>query len=297
MGNVPRTHTENPPLTAKPKPAAKPSARAPLRRSPLAVAYLPLDRLKPDPGNARRHSAKQIGQIAKSIEAFGFNVPVLIDGDGHVVAGHGRLAAARRLGLGEIPAIRLEGLSEPRKRAFGIADNRLAEAAVWDDRRLGEQLAALAAVELDFDLEAIGFEIGEIDLRIERLDAPKRPAKAPPKPAGAASVSRAGDLWRLGAHELLCGAGAGDCDVILRAWQAHAGATARHAVTGASFDEMARLRAAEAAPANEEIEEPLSVIARSSCEEATQRPRCNGLPILAPCDAAPGLLRLEGSSQ
>src|SRR5271163_3458531 len=116
-------------MTSKTKTSPKAGAgSARSGRSPLSVTYLPLDRLKPDPGNARRHNAKQIGQIAKSIESFGFNVPVLVDGDGHVVAGHGRLAAARRLGLGEIPAIRLEGLSEAQKRAFGIADNRLAEA-------------------------------------------------------------------------------------------------------------------------------------------------------------------------
>ena len=154
----------------------------------------------------------------------------------------GRKARARRLGFGEIPAIRLESLSEPQKRAFMIADNRLAEFAVWDDRRLGEQLEALAGIELDFDLEAIGFEIGEIDLRIERLDAPKRPAKAPPKPADAASVSRAGDLWRLGPHELLCGGEPRDCDAIVRRWQAHKGALARHEASGVLFEEMAQRR-------------------------------------------------------
>ena len=250
-----------------PKAARSPLPRSPLPRAPLSVAYLELDRLKPDPSNARRHSKKQIRQIASSIEAFGFNVPILVDGDGNVIAGHGRLAAARRLGFGEIPAIRLESLSEPQKRAFMIADNRLAEFAVWDDRRLGEQLEALAGVELDFEIEAIGFEMPEIDLRIESLQATKRPARARPK-AVAGNVSRAGDLWRLGPHELLCGGDPCDCDLIVRRWQADTGATARHGVSGASFEDAARLRAA-------------SVIARSSCDEATQGPR----------DAAPGLLR------
>ena len=229
-------------VTANSKAARSP----PSRGAPLSVAYLPLDRLKPDPSNARRHSKKQIRQIASSIEAFGFNVPILVDGDGAVIAGHGRLAAARRLGFGEIPTIRLENLSEPQKRAFMIADNRLAEVAVWDDRRLGEQLEALAGIELDFDLETIGFEMGEIDLRIEQLHAAKRPTGAPPK-AVAGSVSRAGDLWQLGPHELLCGGDPSDCDAILRCWQAHTGGNARHAVGGASFDEVAGLRAAEAA--------------------------------------------------
>jgi hypothetical protein len=243
-------------VTAKAKTTPKAGARAP-RSGParLSVAYVPLDRLKPDPGNARRHSAKQVGQIARSIEAFGFNVPILVDGDGNVVAGHGRLAAARRLGFGEIPAIRLEHLSEAEKHAFMIADNRLAEVAVWDDRLLGEALKALTVVDLDFDIEAIGFEMGEIDLRIESLNAAERCDDEPPDPAVAGrSVSRAGDRWRLGPHELLCGEArdgerASDpryCDVILRRWQALTGATARHQVSGASFDEIAQRRAAEA---------------------------------------------------
>jgi hypothetical protein len=230
-------------MTANSQPAPK-AARSPLPRAPLSVAYLELDRLKPDPSNARRHSKKQIRQIASSIEAFGFNVPILVDGDGNVIAGHGRLAAARRLGFGEIPAIRLESLSEPQKRAFMIADNRLAEVAVWDDRRLGEQLEALAGIELDFDLEAIGFEMREIDLRIEELHAAKRPAGAPPNATVAGpSVSRAGDLWRLGPHKLLCGdAECADCDVIVRRWQAHTGALARHEASGVLFEEMAERR-------------------------------------------------------
>jgi ParB-like nuclease domain len=236
-----------------------PNSKTPLEpsaRSPLSVAYLPLDRVRPDPGNARRHSEKQIRQIARSIETFGFNVPILVDGGGNVVAGHGRLAAARRLGRSEIPTIRLEHLTEAQKRAFRIADNRLAEVAEWDDRRLGEELKALAGVELDFDLEAIGFETDEIDLRIESLNAAERCNDEPPILAAGPSVSRAGDLWRLGPHELLCGGEPRDCDAIVRRWQADTGGNARHGVSGASFDEMARLRAA-------------SVIARSSCDEAT----------------------------
>jgi len=244
-------------MTSKTKTSPKAGAgSARSGRSPLSVTYLPLDRLKPDPGNARRHSAKQIGQIARSIEAFGFNVPILIDGGGNVVAGHGRLAAARRLGWSEIPAIRLEHLSEAQKRAFMIADNRLAEVAVWDDRLLGEALKALTVVDLDFDIEAIGFEISEIDLRIESLNAAERCNDEPPDPAVAGpSVSRAGDLWRLGPHKLLCGeARDGErssdpryCDVILRRWQAATGAMARDEASGFSFDEIAHRRAAEAA--------------------------------------------------
>jgi ParB-like chromosome segregation protein Spo0J len=223
-----------------------PNSKTPLEpsaRSPLSVAYLPLDRVRPDPGNARRHSEKQIRQIARSIETFGFNVPILVDGGGNVVAGHGRLAAARRLGRSEIPTIRLEHLTEAQKRAFMIADNRLAEVAEWDDRRLGEELEALAGVELDFDLEAIGFETDEIDLRIESLNAAERCNDEPPILAPGPSVSRAGDLWRLGPHKLLCGdAECADCDVIVRRWQAHTGALARHEASGVLFEEMAQRR-------------------------------------------------------
>ena len=99
------------------------------KRAPLSIEHVPLDRLQPDPGNARQHSAKQIRQIATSIETFGFNVPILVDADLNVIAGHGRLLACKRLGWREVPTIRLDHLSPEQKRAFMIADNRLAEVA------------------------------------------------------------------------------------------------------------------------------------------------------------------------
>jgi DNA modification methylase len=175
-------------------------------RRPLSIACVPLDRLKPDPKNARQHSAKQIRQIASSIEAFGFNVPILVDADLNVIAGHGPLLACKRLGWSEAPTIRLEHLSEPQKRAFMIADNRLTEVASWDDRLLAEQLQALSSVELDFDIETIGFDMGEIDLRIESLNTKETSASEPPIPdVTGPAVSRAGDLWLIGRHRLLCG--------------------------------------------------------------------------------------------
>jgi ParB-like chromosome segregation protein Spo0J len=176
------------------------------RRVSLSIAYLPIDQLKPDPNNARQHTAKQIRQIAQSIESFGFNVPLLIDGDLNVIAGHGRLLACKRLGWGEVPTIRLEHLSESQRRAFMIADNRLTEIASWDDRLLAEQLQALSSVELDFDIETIGFDMGEIDLRIESLSARETTAAEPPIPdVSGPAVSRLGDLWLIGRHKLLCG--------------------------------------------------------------------------------------------
>jgi ParB-like nuclease domain/Recombinase len=99
----------------------------------LAVDYVPIGRVAPDPRNARVHSRKQIRQIAASIETFGFNVPILIDADFNIIAGHGRLAACRHLGWTEVPAIRIDHLSEAQKRAFTIADNRLTEAALPED--------------------------------------------------------------------------------------------------------------------------------------------------------------------
>jgi ParB-like chromosome segregation protein Spo0J len=141
-------------------------------KNTLAITYVPVDQLKPDPRNARVHSKKQIRQIARSIESFGFNVPILVGANLNVIAGHGRVLAAKHLGLTEVPTIRLDHLMEVQRRAFMIADNRLTEIAVWDDRLLAEQLKELASVDLDFDIEATGFDLGEIDFRIESLSAP-----------------------------------------------------------------------------------------------------------------------------
>jgi len=131
--------------------------------SKLSVDYLPIDALQPDPRNPKQHSHRQIKQLARSIQRFGFNVPVLVDRSNRILAGHGRVLAAKLLGLTEVPVIRIETLSEPQARAFSLADNRLSEAP-WDDRLLGEIFAELAALELDFSLEDTGFSMGEIDL-------------------------------------------------------------------------------------------------------------------------------------
>ena len=148
------------------RPTEKINKAASGRPSParLGVVYRPIGDLKPDPANPRAHSKKQIRQIAKSIETFGFNVPILIDRDAKVIAGHGRLLACRELGWGEVPTLCLDHLSPAQARAFMIADNRLSEIAGWDDRLLAEQLKDLSLLGLDFSLEVTGFEIGEIDL-------------------------------------------------------------------------------------------------------------------------------------
>ena len=175
----------------------------------LRIERVAIEELKLDPRNPRLHGDRQIKQIVRSIKAFGFNVPVLADQDSNILAGHGRVHGARRLGLREIPVIRLEHLTREQARAFSIADNRLSETSSWDDQLLGEILRDLAAVELNFDLEATGFTMGEIDLRIEGLSAS---INGNPDPADVLSaavdqppISRPGDLWQLGRHRVLCG--------------------------------------------------------------------------------------------
>jgi 16S rRNA G966 N2-methylase RsmD len=161
-----------------------------------------------DPKNPRSHSGKQIAQIARSIESFGFNVPILVNFQLEVIAGHGRVLACRRLGWKEVPTICLGHLSEAQARAYMIADNRLTEISDWDERLLAEQLRDLAALDLDFSLEATGFEMAEIDLRIEGLsldqDTGPDPADSLPTNSGPV-VTKAGDLWVLGRHRVICG--------------------------------------------------------------------------------------------
>jgi len=135
----------------------------------LAVVDRSIGELKSDPANPRLHSKKQIRQIANSIETFGFNVPVLVDAELKVIAGHGRLLACRELGWTEVPTLCLDHLTPAQARAFTIADNRLTEIATWDDRLLAQQLKELSLLGLDFSLEITGFEMGEIDLRIASL--------------------------------------------------------------------------------------------------------------------------------
>jgi DNA modification methylase len=171
----------------------------------LKIAYRKVGDLNPYAGNARTHSDKQIEQIAASIRRFGFTNPVLIDGADGIVAGHGRVAAARKLGFTEVPAIELAHLSEAERRAYVIADNRLAELAGWDREILAIELQALSGMELDFDLEITGFETAEIDLLLEDDVGERDPADDVPQPAPGPAITRPGDIWRLGRHKLICG--------------------------------------------------------------------------------------------
>jgi DNA modification methylase len=174
----------------------------------LHVEERRIDELTPRRRNPRTHSAKQIRQIANSIKTFGFVIPVITDSTNTVIAGHGRLRAAQQLGMEAVPTIRLDHLSPEQARALVIADNRLAELAEWDEDLLALELQELAALDLHFDLEVLGFETPELDFLIgaatkndEPDPADQMPVVDPETPA----VSRPGDLWSMGPHHLLCG--------------------------------------------------------------------------------------------
>lgn len=174
----------------------------------VTVKYQPIAGLTLNPRNPREHSRAQIRRIARSIDTYGFLIPVLVGGDDNVIAGHGRIMAARQLGWTEIPVISIEHLTEAQARAFMIADNRLTEISSWNDRVLAEQLKELAALDLDFDLEATGFDMGEIDLRIQGLEAQQAehdPADALPQQVPGPPVTQSGDLWVLDRHRVYCG--------------------------------------------------------------------------------------------
>ncbi len=173
---------------------------------PLAdtVERWPLARLLPYAANARTHPDEQIAQIAGSIAEFGFNVPCLVDERGVLIAGHGRLLAAQRLGLQEVPVIRLGHLTDAQARAYRLADNRIALNGDWDDALLSAELARLK--DDGVDLELLGFGEDELDRLLADLDASAAPGEeeAIPEPP-AVAITQPGDLWILGSHRLLCG--------------------------------------------------------------------------------------------
>ena len=173
----------------------------------LQCDHIAIDRLKPWPRNARTHSKKQLRQIADSIDRFGFTNPILIDASNTILAGHGRVEAARLLGLAEVPCIRVEHMSAEEKRAYVLADNKLALNAGWDEEILAEELKELLAVDLDFDIGLTGFTVAEIDSLVDGLE-PEEPGDPEedrlPEDDGEARC-RPGDIWQLGPHRLICG--------------------------------------------------------------------------------------------
>jgi DNA modification methylase len=186
---------------------------------PPTLEWIAVDAVTPNARNARTHSKKQIRQIADSITAFGFLVPLLIDEGGVVIAGHGRYAAAKLLGLKQVPVIEVKGLSEAKRRALALADNKIAENAGWDRELLAAELPELAEILIDdsLDISITGFAPVEIDqLTTDFEDDASDPADAvDPAWTTATAVTKPGDLWQLGKHRILCG-DARDPDATIR---------------------------------------------------------------------------------
>ncbi len=168
------------------------------------ISQVHLADLKPYANNPRTHSKAQIRQIARSIEQFGWTNPILVDAENGVIAGHGRLEAAKELGISEVPVLRLDQMSAADKKAYIIADNKLAENAGWDGTLLAVELQGLLDLDVDFDLELTGFDMGEIDIILGQNEEPEEDAVPEPdkdKPA----INQLGDMWFIGPHRLICG--------------------------------------------------------------------------------------------
>jgi len=169
----------------------------------MNIEQIAVSALRPYPRNARTHSRKQIRQIAKSIERFGFCNPALIDDDNQIIAGHGRVEAAKLLNMDRVPVVRLSHLNDDHKRAYILADNRLAEKAGWNREIMTIELQHL--IDVGFDVELTGFETADIDLLMDDLSDESEAADSLPAASKGPAVSRSGDLWFLGKHRLLCG--------------------------------------------------------------------------------------------
>jgi DNA modification methylase len=166
------------------------------------IEMVPRTSLVPNPNNPRRHSDKQLRQIASSIERFGFLVPIVIDDASHIAAGAGRWAAAGLIGMNEVPVIRACFMTEADRRAFAIAENRLGDLSDWDNALLGAELESL--FQQEYDLDITGFNVGDIDLTIGDTKSSTEAPVEMPDPSGPA-ISRPGDLWQTGPHRLYCG--------------------------------------------------------------------------------------------
>lgn len=173
----------------------------------LEIQLIPADQLKPWKKNARTHSKKQVRQVAKSIEEYGFTNPILIDEDYNILAGHGRLLAAQLLKMEQVPCVLLSHMSPAQKRAYRIADNKLALNAGWDEELLAHEFNALIELDSDFDIELTGFSISETDIIIEGYKPVEDNDPAEDLlPVDLSSVPDVefGDIWQLGTHRLIC---------------------------------------------------------------------------------------------
>lgn len=173
----------------------------------LKIENVPLGDIRGYVNNAKNHPEKQIAQIAESIRQFGFNNPILIDEAGEIIAGHGRLAAAQIMGLDKVPTIRLSHLSDAQKRAYRIADNKIAENGGWNEDLLRLEISQLEIICNDFDISIIGFDSVEIDVLMDG-DKPKsadQKSNAIPYIDESEIVTRVGDIWQIGPHRIVCG--------------------------------------------------------------------------------------------
>ncbi|MAF68665.1 MAG: DNA methylase N-4 [Micavibrio sp.] len=169
------------------------------------IENIKLDKLSPYDNNPRTHSTKQIEQIVNSIKQFGFTIPILIDEKDMILAGHGRLLAARQMDLESVPCLRATSMSEAQKRAYIIADNKLTENGGWDNELLIEEFQYLESLDLDFDLSITGFETAEIDILLSDEKENKDDDNIPDVDETGHAITSTGDVWLLGKHKVICG--------------------------------------------------------------------------------------------
>jgi DNA modification methylase len=171
----------------------------------IQIQYRAVADLLLDSRNPRQHSQRQVNQLADSIREFGFVMPVVADDRGQVVIGHGRVLAAKKLGMPRIPVVEIRHLSSAQLKALRIADNKMAQNAHWDERLLGESLLELKELDRDFDLSVTGFSLPEIDLAIQKLREPVLETNDEATSVTGVPVCQVGDIWELGSHRVQCG--------------------------------------------------------------------------------------------
>jgi DNA modification methylase len=192
--------------TSKPAPSIRRNISTNAGLIEIQIQYRAMADIVLDSRNPRQHSQGQVNQIADSIREFGFVMPIVVDHASQVVIGHGRVLAARKLGMQRVPVVEIRHLSRAQLKALRIADNRLAQHSHWDERLLGENFLELKELELDFDLSITGFSLPEIDLALQKLDegsifGNKNEADV----MTGVPVCRPGDVWQLGDHRVCCG--------------------------------------------------------------------------------------------
>lgn len=181
-----------------------------MKQKNLVVEYISTETIKPYGNNPKCHGNKQVQQIVNSITEFAFTNPILIDEDNIIIAGHGRLLAAKKLEMAKVPVIKLLHLSEAQKKAYRIADNKLTECGNWDQDLLTLEFQELDKLELDFSLDITGFDNADIDVLLDssltdKKVKPDEKANAVPFIAEDEVVSKTGDIWQLGNHRIICG--------------------------------------------------------------------------------------------